>query len=145
KPWRIDFTSVGPIRINMTVAQVSALLGDSLKPHWEPSCTWSRVSPSNAPAGLSLTIVHDTVVRIDIDSTGIRAVNDLQVGSTTDQIVRAYGDRVERRSSLDGSPYFAVASDDPARTFLLVFRTDGRRISSIVVGRRRAVQVEECY
>ncbi len=144
--WQVGFRSVGPIRIGMSVAEASTALGEPLKvpPPDESPCHWSDVRPSKSPPGLGLTVSHDTIVRIDVDSVGLPTVDGLQVGSTIDDIVRKYDDVIERDGSLGGEPKFTLVSNEPERAFLIIYRTDGARVIAITSGRRLAAQVEEC-
>jgi len=144
--WRIDFRSVGPIRINMTVAEASAALGERLNvpPPDESLCRWSSVRSSKTPPGVSFTVSEDTIVRIDVDSTGVPTVDGLQVGSPIDDMLQKYDTLIERDISLDGDPVFTLASREPERGFLIIYLTDGARVTRIVSGRRMAAQVQEC-
>ena len=143
--WQIDFRSVGPLRIGMSVAEASAALREQLAvPPSDSLCGWSDVKPSNSPPGLWLTVSRDTIVRIDVDSPGVPTVDGLQVGSNIDDILQKYDTLVTREIMLDGEPKFTIASKEPERAFLIVFRTDGARVIQITTGRRRAAQVEEC-
>jgi hypothetical protein len=144
--WQIDFRSVGLIRIGMSVAEASAALGEPLEvpPPEESLCQWSDVRPSKSPPGLWLTVSHDTIVRIDVDSAGLPTVDGLQVGSTIDDIAQKYDTLIQRDGSLGGGPKFTLASKEPERAFLIIYRTDGARVIAITSGRRLAAQVEEC-
>lgn len=144
--WQVDFRSIGPIRINMTVPEAAAILGEQLEvpPPEESACKWSEITSSKTPPGVRITVYRDTIVRIDVDSAGVQTVDGLRVGSTVDEIVQKYNTSIKREVSLDGEPVFTVASPEPAHAFLIVYRTDGARVVSITSGRRSAAQIQEC-
>jgi len=143
--WRIDFRSVGPLRIGMPVREASAVLGEHLVvPPADSMCQWSDVRPSKSPSGLWLTVSRDTIVRIDVDSGGVATVDGLQVGSTVEDLLQKYDTLIERDVSLGGEPKFVLASKEPERAFLIIYHTDGAHITYITSGRRSAAQVEEC-
>jgi len=144
--WQVDFRSVGPVRIGMSVAEASVALGEALEvpPPDESFCQWSDVRPSKSPPGVWLTVSQDTIVRIDVDSAGLPTVDGLQVGSTIEDILQKYDTLIERDGSLGGEAKFTLSSREPERAFLIIFRTDGARVIRITSGRRLAAQVEEC-
>jgi len=143
--WQIDFRSVGPLRIGMAVTEASAMLGEHLVvPRADSMCQWSEVRPSKSPHGLWLTVSRDTIVRIDVDSAGVATVDGLQVGSTVEDLLQKYDTLIERDMSLGGEPKFVLASKEPERAFLIIYRSDGAHVTHITSGRRSAAQVEEC-
>src|SRR5467141_1737660 len=94
--WRIDFHSVGPLRIGMSVAQASAALGETIRLSSPDDCHWSHARPTQAPHGVSLTVAHDTIVRIDADSAGVPTVDGIQVGAAIREISQKYDTIAER-------------------------------------------------
>jgi hypothetical protein len=85
----------------------------------------------------------DSITRVDVIAPGIATTDGVEVGSTTEQLKRLYGDTMETASSLGGDLEFWLWSKDANRRRLIVFVTDGHRIVSYRAGDRQAAQIEE--
>jgi hypothetical protein len=142
--WRIDFQSVGPVHINVSISQAASVLGQRLEVPAPDECGSSDVRLTGAPAGIVAIVYRDTIMAIEVDSSRSATIDGLQVGSTLESIRARYDTLIDEDRSLDGDPKFTLASTDPERRFLIVFRTDGERVTSITAGRRSAAQVGEC-
>ena len=70
-PWVLAPDHFGPVRIGSSVADLNAVLGDSLKPTYQVNPECDYLFPAAFPKKTAVMIVKDTVVRIDVDSTGI--------------------------------------------------------------------------
>jgi hypothetical protein len=131
----------------MTLKEASAALGESLRvppdTASEHDC-WSTLVPRAAPPGVSFMVLSDTIVRVDVTAQGVTTEDSVEVGWTTTQLKRRYGDSLDGDYSLGGDPEFILASKDPERRYLMVFLTNGNAIISYRAGRRIAAQFEEC-
>ena len=142
--WRIDFQSVGPVHINTSVSQAASALGQRLEVPAPNECGSSEIRLTGSRSGIVVIAYRDTIAAIEVDSSRSASIDGLEVGSTVESIRARYKALIDEDRSLDGDPKFTLASTDPERRFLIVFRTDGELVTSIRAGRRSAAQVEEC-
>lgn len=138
---------VGPVRIGSTLAELNATLGEQLRPAYDVNPECDYVDPATLPAGVALMVVQDTVVRVDVDTTGIPTAEGAMVGDTEARIQALYRGRVEVQPHKYTGPvghYLVVrASADTMR--LLIFETDGMRVVNYRAGIRPAVEyIEGC-
>lgn len=143
--WSVSGTGVGKIRFGWTVAELNTSLGDQLKPTYEVSDECDYLRPAALPAGVSLMIIKDTVVRVDVDSAGTLTREGGGVGDTEAKIQSLYPGRVrvDPHKYTDGH-YLVVSFPNDSRT-LIIFETDGQKVVSYHAGRRPAVEyIEGC-
>jgi hypothetical protein len=141
-------TGYGPLRIGMTVANAATALGSPIPSMagLDTACAYVRIA--NAPPGLRVLAVRDTVARIEIDSTNIATGLGARVGDPEWRVRDLYGSRVtvQPHKYLPNGHYMIV-SPIPATDsgFRLVFETDGTKITKYRAGREPEVEwVEGC-
>jgi hypothetical protein len=80
-PWAVRLDGIGPLRFGMPTAEVRAALHDTLGPP-PPSdqCVW--MVPASVPVGVRLMLEQGHLVRLDVDSAGIRTERGGEVGMT---------------------------------------------------------------
>ena len=147
RPLTVTPDGVGPIRIGTTLASLNAVLGEQLKPAYDVNPECDYIDPDALPPGIALMVVQDTIVRIDVDTTGIATAEGAMVGDTEARILALYAGRVEVQPHKYTGPvghYLVVKS--PADTMrLLIFETDGRRVLNYRAGIRPPVEyIEGC-
>jgi hypothetical protein len=132
----------GVVHIGMTVAGAGRALGESLSASGDPECSW--IDPAGLPVGVSLMVVQDTVVRIDVTEGDAQAAEGIRIGAGAAAVEAAYPGRVETQPHkyTDGR-YLIVAAGDTLNR--LVFETDGAAVTRFRAGRLPYVQwVEGC-
>lgn len=144
--WAVTHRGAGPLEVGMTAAAVERALGAAL----ERSAAMNgceMIGAPGGPAGLSLMLVHDTLVRVDVTDTLPRTRDGVGVGSGEEAVRAAYGSRVTAGPHKYDAPparYLTVVSPDDT-TRAIVFETDGRRVTRYRAGRRPEVEwVEGC-
>jgi hypothetical protein len=110
----------------------------------EFACPFYYIRPSTAPAGLSFMVIDDTIVRADVESGAVSTMGGLHVGSSETDVRRQYAGSIDEDRSLGGETLLILTSTDVERRFLVIFKTDGNRVTSYRAGRRMAAQGEEC-
>lgn len=97
------------------------------------------------PAGVGMMVFGDTVVRIDVDTTGIRTREGIRVGTPEPDVVATYAGRVRVESHPYSGPewHYVIVTPPSDSTFRMIFETDGKRVRSFRVGFRRAVDLIE--
>lgn len=93
RDWIVTPGGVGPIRFGMTAAEARSALGDSLSTlPADGSC--AVVTPSGAPAGLTLMFENGRVVRADVDKPTIATDHGAMVGMSGVVVRGRYHDSV---------------------------------------------------
>ena len=145
-PWRVGLRNFGPVHYGMTLADASRTLGESLKVA-DPHCDY--VAPDALPDGTALMVIEGRVERVDIDTAGILTRSSIGIGSTEEDVRRAYGDRIRTEPHPYTGPeghYLIFIPRDPADSgFGIIFATDGYRVTDYRAGREPAVRyIEGC-
>lgn len=147
EPWTIRFDGVGPVTFGMSLADARAALGDSLTVD-PPAGTCGFAVPRGAPAGVRLMVEAGKVVRVDIDSSGVRTAAGAEVGMSESDVRGRYPDalRVQAHKYDPNGRYLIVQGTAPADSARrLIFETDGGRVVRYRAGIRPAVEyVEGC-
>jgi hypothetical protein len=69
--WTVSAAGYGPIRVGSTIAELNAALNESVRPAYQAGEECDYVHPARLPGRVNLMVVKDTVVRIDVDTTGV--------------------------------------------------------------------------
>ena len=147
EPWTIRLDGVGPLLFGMTLAEARAALGDSLQAApTDGACGFAL--PRGAPAGVRLMVEGSKVVRVDVDSSGVRTAAGAEVGMAEADVRGRHPDGLDvRPHKYDPKGRYLVvegtAPADSARR--LIFETDGQRVVRYRAGVLPAVEyVEGC-
>lgn len=97
------------------------------------------------PAGVEMMVFGDTVVRIDVDTTGIRTREGVGVGSAERDVLARYAGHVRVEPHPYSGPewHYVIVTPATDSTFRMIFETDGKRVRNFRVGLRRAVDLIE--
>ena len=125
---RVTFDSLGPVRLNMTVRQVSQVLRDHMRvSDFDAGCGY--LEPVNGAVAFMLH--NHRVVRIDVVAPGWLTTEGIGIGAPIDDVRKAYGSR------LRASPSGSLVVD--SRKHSLLFETDGTVVTSFRSGLTDAV------
>lgn len=145
--WTVRLDGVGPVRYGMSLAEARAALGDSLA-GVPPGDGCEYTMPASAPLGVSFMFENGRLVRVDVDSAGVRTAAGAEVGMTEAEIRARYPTGLEIRPHKydDAGHYLMYAGPQGTdSTLRLVFETDGERVRRFRAGVRPAVEyVEGC-
>ncbi|HSE52158.1 MAG TPA: hypothetical protein VLB00_08200 [Gemmatimonadales bacterium] len=89
--WTVSWTGYGPIRVGWTVAELNAALNESVRPAYQASDECDYIHPARLPMRVNLMVVKDTVVRVDVDTTGVLTDKGAGVGDSEQRISELYG------------------------------------------------------
>ena len=138
---------VGPVKTGWTLQQLNSALGEQLRPTFEVNPECDYLDPAALPPGIGLMIVQDTIVRIDVDTTGIPTTEGAVVGDTEARVLELYRGRVEVQPHKYTGPvgHYLVVRVPGDTLRLIIFETDGQKVLSYRAGFRPAVEfVEGC-
>lgn len=136
--WILRMDGIGAVRIGMTIAEVEQLLGGTARiERIEPGDECGYAFLSAVPEGVSFMLSVDTVVRVQVDTTGFLTAEGFGVGATEVNTLARYGGliRVEPHPYTGPEGHYLIV-DDPARPgFRMIFETDGEVVLSVRAGR----------
>jgi len=138
---------VGPVKTGWTLAQLRTALGEDLRPAYDVNPECDYVDPAGLPPGIALMVERDTIVRIDVDTTGIPTAEGAVVGDTEARILELYRGRVQVEPHKYTGPegHYLVVTWPADSLHLLIFETDGKKVLNYRAGIRPAVEyVEGC-
>jgi hypothetical protein len=135
----------GPVLTGMTLAEASDAVTQRFPDmDGEPgSCRMLR--PHTLPAGVSMMLEHDRVVRVDVESPLVATDSGARVGATDDAVRAAYHNRLrDQPHKYNPAPWHYLIFEPAGDTLhRLVFESDGHRIRSMRGGARPAVDYTE--
>lgn len=142
----------GPLAIGMTIRDAAQAIGASVPSASRSSSNSTSgcayVNLANMPPGMRVMAVHDTVVRVDVDSGNVATGMGARIGDPEWRVHDLYGSRVAVQPSkyVSGAHFMIVSPIPPTDSGRrIVFETDGSRITRYRAGRLPEVQwVEGC-
>lgn len=145
--WTVHLHGAGPIRFGMSLAEARQATGNVLG-GGQGAVGCAYVTPPEVPPGMEFMVENARIVRVDIDSAGLRTDRGAGVGMTETDIGRLYPDGlVIQPHKYDSTGHYLVyVPREPADSlYRMVFETDGQRVLRFRAGLRPAVEyVEGC-
>ncbi|HYW31858.1 MAG TPA: hypothetical protein VE869_10160 [Gemmatimonas sp.] len=144
--WHMRPDGVEGVRIGMTTAEARTALGLPAAPPLAVG-TCEFIPTETLPKRLYLMAVSDTLVRIDVRDSTVVTVEGARVGSSEAQIRSIYGSavRVEPHKYTGPVGHYMKIAAPGSSTLMIVFETDGARVTTYRVGRKPVVEwVEGC-
>lgn len=145
--WTLSPQAFGPLPLGVPLQDAEGVLGEPLTPAYALNETCDYVRPSAFPPGVAAMVVGDTLVRVDVDSTGVHTDTGFGVGDTEAALVAHYGTQAavtpHKYTGPEGHYVTVTDPGDPNR--LLIFETDGARVVRFYAGVLPAVRwIEGC-
>jgi hypothetical protein len=142
--WVLREDGVGPVKIGMTLAQLSAALHQELAADErdEQGCFYINARGHDH---VSFMIIDGHVQRVEVGAPGIKTTTGLQVGDSEARAREAYGSRmkVTGHQYIDTGHYLTIRSSDGH--YGVRFETDKGKIIGFYAGTYDAIQyVEGC-
>ena len=143
------FDGVGRLRAGMRIPEALAALGGTIDTSGGTMpgsiCSYARFSA--LPVGTAVMLWADTIVRVDVDSVGLRTRWGTGVGSTAAEIRQRHASQEVRQ---EPHPYSSptwhyIVVDPPGDTVhrIILETNEQQRVDSYRVGFRRAVDLVE--
>jgi len=142
--WIIREDGVGPVKVGMTLAQLSAALHQELAADErdEQSCFYINARGHDS---VSFMIIDGHMARVEVGAPGVKTSTGIQVGDSEGQVRKVYGARmkVTAHQYIDTGHYLTVRSADGR--YVIRFETDKGKITTFYAGKYDAIQyVEGC-
>jgi len=137
--WVLTPEGYGPVRIGAPRAVAAVALGAPLTLDTAAmiSENCGHVRMPRGPGGVSLMIVNDTVVRVEVSERGVRTAAGDQVGDAEAEVLARYAARIRVEphpySGPEGHYLVVPAVGDTTRQ--LILETDGQRVTRFRTGR----------
>jgi hypothetical protein len=144
--WTVRPDGVHGARIGMRAAEARTALGLPAAPAFAAgSCEYLDIA--TLPVRLAFMTESDTLVRIDVRDSTVTTAEGARIGDTEARIKELYGAGVVVTPHKYTGPVGHYLTVTPAgnTSHLIVFETDGQRVTTWRVGRKPAVEyVEGC-
>jgi hypothetical protein len=142
--WVLREDGVGPVKIGMTPAQLSAALHAKLIEEDSGSDHCYYVHPPDENR-LWFMILDGRVVRVDVNEAGVSTSSGIGIGDSEAGVRQVYGTRlrVTAHKYVDSGHYLTVRSTDGR--YGVRFETDKGKVTKFYAGKYDAIQyVEGC-
>jgi len=142
--WIVREDGVGPVKIGMTLAQLTSTLHQKLAESESGSEGCFYVHAANHPH-LAFMIEDGKLSRVDVDAPGITTSAGIQIGDSEARAQRIYGSKLKmtQHKYIDTGHYLTALSVDGR--YGVRFETDKGKITEFYVGTYEAIQyVEGC-
>lgn len=146
-PWAVRLDGIGPLRAGMTLAEAATALGGRLEALRDTMDGCGFTSIRGAPSGLSLMVVEGRVERVDVDSVDVATDRGARVGDAESRVLELYSGeiRVEPHPYEGPEGHNLVVAKPGDTTRVLIFETDGKRVTRYRAGRRPVAEwIEGC-
>lgn len=134
------------MRVGMSSAEVRTTLGlAAAAPFAKGTCEYLEAAA--LPVRLYFMTESDTLVRIDVRDSTVATREGARVGDTEARIASLYGSalRVTPHKYTGPKGHYLTVTPANDSTHLIVFETDGERVTTYRVGRKPQVEyVEGC-
>jgi hypothetical protein len=142
--WVVRYDGVGPVKMGMTLAQLSAALHQELAAdeRSEQGCFYVDAHGHDA---VDFMIIDGHIVRVDVGAPGTKTSVGIQVGDSEARARSFYGAKmkVTPHTYIDNGHYLTVRSDDGR--YGVRFETENGKVVGFYAGTYDAIQyVEGC-
>ena len=131
----VSTVGLDEVDFGMTVSQAEAATNTTMIA-CAPVSECYRVTPLDAPEGISFVVTAGTIERVDIVGGPITTRSGVGIGSTQERIIELFGDKIETRVNDDSSVDLVfVPQDDGDDQFRVVFTIRDGVVDSFRSGR----------
>jgi hypothetical protein len=138
----VSAVGYGFIRIGETARDL-AVAGDSVAASNPKHVACRYAHPKAFPRGARVMLLDDVIVRIDVDSTGIRTAEGVQIGDPESRVFETYRGRVASLPHKYLKNGHNLVVWQPGITSRMIFETDGDKVLRYRVGRLPALDLVE--
>ena len=145
KPWVIRLDGAGPVKIGMTLAQLSAALKEDFSmPTDEDEKVCFYAETSKHP-GIAFMVENGRVSRVDVRERGPSTAAGVRVGGPEALVMKVYGQRLKvEQHAYDPEAHYLTLYSANGR-YGLRFETGDGKITSFYAGERHAIAyIEGC-
>ena len=131
----ISTVGLDTVNFGMTVFQAERAAGTQMIP-CNPVSECYRVTPVDAPEGVSFVVHDGTIERVDIASGPITTVSGVGIGTEESRIIELFGDQIEREVIDDATTDLVfVPADESDAEFRVIFTISNGVVQTFRSGR----------
>ncbi len=139
----VSTVGLGEVDFGMTVRQAESAAGTTMIP-CGPIGECYRVTPAEAPEGISFVVTAGTIERVDIASGPITTRSGVGIGTEEERIIELFGDQIETAINDDSSvDLIFVPQDEQDADFRVVFTIRDGVVETFRSGRVPQVTVQD--
>ncbi len=145
--WSVSPRGIGFVKTGMSMAILNEALNEDVAPPAPADSGCAYITPTELPAGVSLMVSRDAVVRVDVDVAGILTEDGVGIGDPESTVMRVYAGRIRSEPHKYTGPvgHNLIVSNPTDSDHLIVFETDGEKVMRFRAGQRAAAElVERC-
>lgn len=146
-PWQVGLAGVGPVRIGMTAAQLSAAIHQPAAEPRDDDAGRCRYGEDATRDGLGYMMVDGIVARVDVDEpSGVTTISGIAVGDPVARVRATYGIALEEQPHFyAGLPNVYLTFWSRDRQSAVRFEVIDGRVARYYAGRKPEVEyVEGC-
>lgn len=143
--WTVNERGIGPVLAGMTLAELSKVAGETLRPANDVNESCDYVKPKFLPKGVMVMILEDSVGRVDVTEKGVLTKEGVGIGDDESRVLSVYGARahVEPHKYTGPTGHYVIVQQPGDTLHRIVFETDGKVVERYHAGRRPAVDLVE--
>ena len=131
----VSTVGLDTVSFGLTVVQAERAAGTPMIP-CDPVGDCYRVTPQEAPEGISFVVRQGTIERVDIVAGPITTKSGAGIGTTAERLVELFGDRLERQVlDTDTVDLIFVPTDENDAQFRVVFTVVDGVVDTFRAGR----------
>jgi hypothetical protein len=148
-PWAVSMRGIGPLMTGAARRALPASAGIAARADGATPAAGQavRVTRRSLAGAVSVMLLRDTIVRVDVDSAGVATTWGDQVGDAEGDVLRRHAGHVRTEPHKYTGPvgHYLIVTDSTDSAHALVFETDGQHVTRYRAGRRPEVEwVEGC-
>ncbi len=130
---RLSTAGLGPVAIGHTLEQATEASGATFRLKADVSAT-CKLYVVDSLAGVSFVAINDEIVRIDVTAGMIKTLSGYGIGSSANELLEAFGERIEAGPATFEMQYVPVDAVDI--DYRVIWRVDARgRVIAMRTGR----------
>lgn len=131
----VTTVGLGAVSFGLTVTAAAEAAGSAMLA-CEPLSECYHVTPAAAPGGISFLVHASTIERVDIVEGPITTRSGMGIGTTAEQLVATFGDKLERQVvDADTVDFVFVPTDASDADFRVVFTVEDGAVTTFRAGR----------
>ena len=146
---KVAMSGIGAIKVGMTVDEASKAANTQIvtESGGAESCSYGRLKGGKLK-GLSFMVSNGNITRVDVNSREISTLKGAKVGDSEDRIKSLYVGQITINNlqySQHGHTLTVTPRSRADQKYLLVFETDGKRVTKFKSGLKSSVEASEGY
>jgi hypothetical protein len=144
---KVAMSGIGAIKVGMTVDEASRAANTQIvtESGGTQGCSYGRFKGGKLK-GLSFMLSNGNITRVDVNSRGISTIKGAKVGDSEDKVKSLYAGQMtvdKLQYSQRGHTLTVTPKNKADQKYLLIFETDGKRVTKFRSGFKSDVEATE--